>query len=106
MSLNNALIYPANNLQNYTKKELITKNSTNIINLILPNNSTNLSSFKLIDKINPKVYLNKKGLSLKSLNLKQKIPLMKDNPLKNYSKDKKILKSSSANKNIFNNIVF
>ena len=103
MSLNNALIYPANNLQNYTKKELITKNSTNIINLILPNNSTNLSSFKLIDKINPKVYLNKKGLSLKSLNLKQKIPLMKDNPLKNYSKDKKILKSSSANKNIFNN---
>ena len=101
MSLNNALIYPANNLQNYTKKELMTKNSTNIINLILPNNSTNLSSFKLIDKLNPKVYLTKKGLSLKNLNLKQKIPLMKDNPLKNYSKDKKFLKSNSANKNIF-----
>ena len=101
MSLNNALICPANKLPNYVKKELMTKNSTNIINLILPNNSTNISSFKVIDKLNPKIHMSKKGLSLKNLNLKQKIPLMKDNPLKNYSKDKKILKSNSANKNIF-----
>ena len=104
MSLNNALIYPANKLSNYIKKESITKNSTNIINLILPNNNTNISNYRLIenfDKYNPKIYLSKKGVSLKNLNLKQKIPLMKDNPLKNYSKDKKILKSNSANKNIF-----
>jgi hypothetical protein len=104
MSSNNALIYPVNKLSNYIKKESITKNSTNISNLILPNNNTNISNYRLIekfDKYNPKVYLSKKGVSLKNLNLKQKIPLMKDNPLKNYSKDKKFLKSNSANKNIF-----
>jgi hypothetical protein len=104
MSSNNALIYPVNKLSNYIKKESIIKNSTNISNLILPNNNTNISNYRLIekfDKYNPKIYLSKKGVSLKNLNLKQKIPLMKDNPLKNYSKDKKFLKSNSANKNIF-----
>ena len=58
MSLNNALIYPANKLSNYIKKESITKNSTNIINLILPNNNTNISNYRLIenfDKYNPKI---------------------------------------------------
>ena len=101
MSLKNELIYPVNKVPNYTKKDVITKNSTNIINLILPNHSSNLSCFKLIDRLSPKIYLSKKGMSLKNLNLKQKIPLMKDNPLKHFSKEKKILKSNSENKNIF-----
>jgi hypothetical protein len=74
MSSNNALIYPVNKLSNYIKKESITKNSTNISNLILPNNNTNISNYRLIeksDKYNPKIYLSKKGVSLKNLNLKQ-----------------------------------
>ena len=103
MSLNNALIYPVNKIPPYTKKESSNKTPTNIINLFLPGNQLGSASFKLNEKILPKLLLSKKGFSLKNLNIKHKIPLIKYKSSKISIKEKPIIKSNSENKNIFEN---
>lgn len=100
MCLNNALIYPVNKVNPYHKKVSSNKTPSNIINIFMPENLLGSSSFKINEKILPKLCLFKKGLSLKNLNLKKKIPLIK-NKSKLYIKEKVILKSNSENKNIF-----
>lgn len=99
MSFNNDLIYPVNKVATYTKKGLLTKNQSKIINLILPGYKKGSSIFKLNEKIIPKLFLSKRGFSLKKLNLKHTVSLLKDNACSSsFAKDKIIIKSNSENK--------
>ena len=98
MSFSNDLIYPVNKLPTYTKKEPKNKNNANIINLIIPGYKKGSSMFKLNEKIIPKLFLSKKGYSLKNLNLKHRVSLFKDNGSLFFTKDKIIIKSNSENK--------
>lgn len=104
MSLNNDLIYPVNKITSYTKKSFLTKNKSKIINLILPGYKKGSSIFKLNEKIIPKLFLSKRGFSLKNLNIKNSASLLKDNVCSNsFAKDKLIKQSNSENKmNIIN----
>ena len=98
MSFSNDLIYPVNKLPTFTKKELLNKNNSNIINLILPGYKKGSSIFKLNEKIIPKLFLSKNRYSLKNLNLKHRVALLKDKGSHFYNKDKIIIKSNSENK--------
>ena len=98
MSLSNDIIYPANKLPIYSKKDLFSKKPSNIINLILPGYQKGSSIFKLNEKIIPKLFLSKKGYSWKNLNLKHRASILKSNTTNFYTKDKIIIKSNSENK--------
>ena len=98
MSLSNDIIYPANKLPIYSKKDLFSKKPSNIINLILPGYQKGSSIFKLNEKIIPKLFLSKKGYSWKNLNLKHRTSILKSNTTNFYTKDKIIIKSNSENK--------
>ena len=108
MSLNNVLISPANKLQYYTKKGLFNRKPLNFTNLILPNSYEGSYSFQFNDKKISKFFLFKKGLTLKNINIKYKIPpsSAKENTTKALSKEKKLLKSNSEYKNGFENYLF
>jgi len=105
MSFNSALIYPANKFPNYTKKKLLIKNPSKIINLILNKSHAGSSSFQNNNKVVSKIFLSKKEHSLKGINLKYKIPLSKDNTTKFLTKEKILLKSNSENKNVLENYI-
>ena len=105
MSFNSALIYPSNQFPNYTKKKLLIKNPSKIINLILNKSHTGSSSFQNNNKVVSKIFLTKKEHSLKGINLKYKIPLSKDNTTKFLTKEKILLKSNSENKNALENYI-
>ena len=98
MSLSNDIIYPANKLPIYSKKDSFCKKHSNIINLILPGYQKGSSIFKLNEKIIPKLFLSKKGYSWKNLNLKLRAPILKSNTTNFDIKDKIIIKSNSENK--------
>mgnify|MGYP003571389240 CR=1 FL=1 len=105
MSFNSALIYPANQFPNYTKKKLLIKNPSKIINLILNKSHTGSSSFQNNNKVVSKIFSSKKEHSLKGINLKYKIPLSKDNTTKFLTKEKILLKSNSENKKVLENYI-
>ena len=105
MSFNSALIYPSNQFPNYTKKKLLIKNPSKIINLILNKSHTGSSSFQNNSKVVSKIFLSKKEHSLKGINLKYKIPLSKDNTTKFLTKEKILLKSNSENKKVLENTI-
>ena len=105
MSFNSALIYPSNQFPNYTKKKLLIKNPSKIINLILNKSHIGSSSFQNNNKVVSKIFLTKKEHSLKGINLKYKIPLSKDNTTKFLTKEKILLKSNSENKNVLENYI-
>ena len=91
MNLNNTLIFPVNKIPNYSKKGFLKKNPSTIINLILPNHP---SSFRLNERIIPKIILFKKGNnSMKKINLNNKIPSIKDS--------QENISPNSQNKNLF-----
>ena len=96
MNFSRELILPMNKKKVNSQNEIVYANPPNIINLILPTHQKISSIFKLSDKATQKLILNKKGLSLKNLNTKRKIPLIKP--------DRILLKSCSGNKNIFNKV--
>ena len=105
MNLNNAVSYPVNKLKNYSKKDLLDKKPSNFTHLILPNIQKGSSSFQFNYKILSKIFLFKKGYSLKNLNMKNKIPSSsaKENSTKIIKNEEKLLKSNSENKNILKN---
>ena len=105
MSFNSALIYPSNQFPNYTKKKLLIKNPSKIINLILNKSHIGSSSFQNNNKVVSKIFLSKKEHYLKGINLKYKIPLSKDNTTKFLTKEKILLKSNSENKNVLENYI-
>ena len=98
MSLTRELILPMNKIKNISHNELLYQNPPNIINLILPSHQKISSIFKLSDKAAQKLFLTKKGISLKNFNSKHKIPTS--------NADKILLKSNSGSKNIFEKINF
>ena len=80
MNLNFGLNYPINKENNYIKKDLLNKNFTKIVSLILTTRPIALSNINYHNKFIHKVYTNKKGFSLKNNNLKKnKTSFISDN---------------------------
>ena len=71
MNLNLGLNYPLNKEKNYLKKDLLNKNFTKILSLILSNQSTALSNINYHNKFIHKIYTTKKGYSFKNNKLKK-----------------------------------
>ena len=94
MKLNKPLFYPVNKIPTHSRKESLNKGSTNIINLILPGHKKGLSSFKINQKLIPKLFLSKKRHSLK---INNKVLSSKENDSTLFAKEKKLSKSNSSN---------
>ena len=106
MSLNNAIIYPANKVVTYPKNKSLKNYNSNIINLIFPGCKEDSFVFKLNERILPKLFLTKKGYSLKNINIRDKIPSIKDKDSQHNTVKKIIIKSNSENKDYFSKINF
>ncbi len=70
MNLNSRLNHSKNKEQNYIKKELLNKNITKIVNLILSNKPIAFSNLNYNNNFIHKLQITKKGYSMKDYNLK------------------------------------
>lgn len=71
MNLNFGINYPLNKDKNLIKKDLVNKNFTKIINIILTNQPIALSNLNYHKKFIHKIYSSKKELSMKNYKLKK-----------------------------------
>lgn len=108
MNLNLGINYPNNKEKNLIKKDIINKNFSKIINLILSNQPIVLSKLNYPNKLVNKINTTKKGYSLKYNNSKNyKTSYIKENgkffnvEISKLNKDKK--KVIESTKNIYDN---